>query len=250
MKINEKISEKSVEVKNKLINNIRAIVNDSCVDYLEKLIVVRGERSLMIDVDIVQYVSDSNLATHLCKLIIESEKNEKSYHQVDYLIFTKIAEFGKVEMLSKDIPEEEKNAIGMKKIFEKEAKSMDSLNKRKSLSFFILSIDGIEIQSFDIIDSVDRSGVVTDRVMAPTPEILKDSIKDDNVEKGTRDSLIIIAGNPLVNIFKEITREFFEERLKEFDPIVARSFDFDYKIFKEKSDFIKKRDLELGVKSE
>jgi hypothetical protein len=250
MKISEKISEKSVEMINNLIKSTREIVQESCSDCLDKLLVVRGERSLMIDVDIAQYVADSNLAAHLCKLIVESERSEKSHHQVDYLIFTKIANFGKKEMMASDIPEEDKNANGMKKIFEKEAKNMDEFSKRKSLSFFIMSVDGIEIQSFDIIDSVDRSGTITDRVMAPTPEITRDSIEDVSAEKGTRDSLIVIAGNPLINIFDEKTIEFFGEKLNEFDPIVEHSFDYDYRIFKEKSDFIKKRDLELGVKSE
>ena len=84
MKISEKISEKSVEVKNNLIKSIREIVQESCSDYLEKLLIIRGERSLMIDVNIAQYVADSNLATHLCKLIVESERSEKSHHQVDF----------------------------------------------------------------------------------------------------------------------------------------------------------------------
>jgi hypothetical protein len=118
-----------------------------------------------------------------------------------------------------------------------------------ALCFFVISKEGIEISAFDIIESKDKKGTILDRVISPTPEITKDfnGTYDESGEPEV--SLFIMGGNPLLNPFEEDVQKIFRGSPYERYFEGSDSFDNDFNIFNEKSDFIKERDLQLESES-
>src|SRR6478609_10164471 len=118
MKIS-KISKDSIDTKLKIIDGVRNIITTTTSDVLNRGVIIRGERSMMLDFGLGEYIKDPAIMHHLCELTKVSEESKKSFHQADYLIFTRLSSFYKKEIAGDEIPPEDKNPEGMDKIFKK-----------------------------------------------------------------------------------------------------------------------------------
>lgn len=239
-----KPAEDSVKCKDTFLKAIFDFSRRPEVKDLDKTVLIRGERSMFLNMDIFDFVHNDLFVSHFCKLTKASEENEKSRHQVDFIIFTKIAPCVKKEIETKDIKEEQKSFAGIKDIYDKvHEEQLKEIQDNSSLLFFIMSRDGTEIQKYDIIESVDKHGNVIDKVISPTPEI---TFAKNNIDEKTpkeKKALLILAGRPVLNVFDETIRSAFYKMNMVTEEELSNSFNQDEFLFKEKSDFIKERDL-------
>lgn len=239
-----KPSAASEEAKNDFINSVIKKAKEPGVNSMENIIIVRGERSMLIHGDVLGVVEDYDNVAHLTRMIKASEECKDSYHQIDFIIFTKVSSFRKEEMHSKDIPVEYKNMNGMKALYDQVyEKNKDSIDNNKNLIFFIMSRESLEMHTYDIVESTDG-----ERVMAPEPIIttcLNNTAPGD--ERGT---LIVLAGKPLPNLFDNEIATIFNTHVAVNQKEIDDSFKNDYILFKSKSDFIKERDEKVSSNQE
>jgi len=229
----KKASFDSENAKKDIIDAVKkkAIIPE--IKNLDNIVIVRGKMSMLIDGDISNYVLDQEMAAHFAEIITASEENEYSYHQIDYIMFSKMVPFSKREIKTKDIPVEFRKEHGtIKNYFKELAKEEKKKSDNMNILFVILSREGIELQCFDVVESKDKNENVLGRVVSDLPVITK-------IGEDKKKSLIVIEGMPLLNIFeKDLRKELKVIKTGLDKAYFDMSFSKDKFFFKEKSEFL------------